>query len=155
MYSWTFLIQWQEGARLEAVRKRIRETRKSDPSMSQWAEAAGMKRGSLEKMIWKARMCREKISLSYKRLVVTVATPYLGKGLSLHDLIQEGTIGLLKGAERFDQNKGCKLSTYVYWWIKQAIIKAIATKSRIIRLPVSSISCCITSHESTDHRMII
>ncbi|KAJ0975613.1 hypothetical protein J5N97_017578 [Dioscorea zingiberensis] len=95
------------------------------------------KRSSDEKVLLRARECRERITLSYKRLVVSIATPYQGKGLSLQDLIQEGCIGLLRGAQRFDAKRGNKLSTYVYWWIKQAIIRAIAKKSRLVRLPES------------------
>ncbi|XP_058084331.1 RNA polymerase sigma factor sigD, chloroplastic isoform X2 [Magnolia sinica] len=127
----------KEGARLEAVRKRIQRTEMQEPSMIQWAEAVGMEKVSLEEKLRRARECRKRITLSYKRLVVTIATKYEGKGLSQKELVQEGCIGLLQGAERFDPKRGCKLSTYVYWWIKQAIIKAVATKSRLIRLPGS------------------
>ncbi|KAF8398366.1 hypothetical protein HHK36_017293 [Tetracentron sinense] len=129
-----FSLCLKEGARLEAARRRIRE---HEPTSSQWADAVGMKRGSLDKVLCNARESRERITVSYKRLVISIATSYQGKGLSLQDLIQEGSIGLLRGAERFDPNKGYKLSTYAYWWIRQAIIRAIANKSRIIRLPGS------------------
>ncbi|KAG9458004.1 hypothetical protein H6P81_002512 [Aristolochia fimbriata] len=127
----------KEGARLEATRNRIRDASNCNPTMSQWAQAAGMKKRTLEKLLWRVRECKDRITRSYKRLVVSIATPYLGRGLTLNDLIQEGCIGLLRGAERFDHSKGNKLSTYVYWWIKQAIVRAIATKSRIVRLPGS------------------
>ncbi|XP_077249468.1 sigma factor 4 [Tasmannia lanceolata] len=130
-----FSLYLKEGARLEAAWKNIRELRKHDPSMCEWAEYVGMKKGDLEKKLWRVRESRERIILSYKKLVVSIATPYLGKGLSLQDLVQEGCFGLLQGAERFDSTKGNKLSTYAYWWIKQAIVKAIQNKSRIIKLP--------------------
>ncbi|THU73154.1 hypothetical protein C4D60_Mb04t19820 [Musa balbisiana] len=93
-----------------------------------------MKRRS-EKAFLRARESKERITLSYKRLVVSIAATYQGKGLTIQDLIQEGCIGLLRGTQRFDHTKGYKLSTYVYWWIKQGIVRAIANKSRLIRLP--------------------
>ncbi|KAL5719715.1 hypothetical protein ACHQM5_012460 [Ranunculus cassubicifolius] len=102
-----------------------------------WDKLTGNKRKNIERIVFKARESRERIIVSYRRLVVSIATKYQGKGLSLKELIQEGNIGLLRGAERFDPEKGFKLSTYVYWWIKQAIARAIETKSRIIRLPGS------------------
>ncbi len=70
------------------------------------------------------------------RLVVKIAQDYAGYGLPLSDLISEGNIGLMKAVERFDPNKGGKLSTYAAWWIKQSIKRALANQSKTIRLPV-------------------
>ncbi|KAK8469223.1 hypothetical protein PHAVU_005G023100 [Phaseolus vulgaris] len=90
---------------------------------------------SLDKALCNARESKERLANDYRGLVTSIAAGYLGKGLSLQDLIQEGTVGLLRGAEKFEPERGYKLSTYVYWWIKQAMIKAIARKSRLVRLP--------------------
>ena len=82
------------------------------------------------------KKAREQMITANLRLVVKIANDYAGLGLPLLDLINEGNIGLMKGVQRFNPNKGAKLSTYAAWWIKQSIKRALSNQSKTIRLPV-------------------
>jgi RNA polymerase primary sigma factor len=91
------------------------------------------RRGELVRM---GRDAREQLTSANLRLVVSVAKKYIGRGMSFLDLIQEGNIGLIRAVEKFDYERGYKFSTYATWWIRKAIIRAIADQARTIRIPV-------------------
>lgn len=84
----------------------------------------------------KSETAKRKLIQANLRLVVSIAKRYVGQGVLFMDLVQEGSIGLIKAAEKFDYSKNFKFSTYATWWIKQSIIRAIANHSRAIRIPV-------------------
>ena len=106
------------------------------PSDSEWAEQVSMPCRTFKRRLKLGRRAKEKMVQSNLRLVVSIAKKYMNRGLSFQDLIQEGSLGLVRAAEKFDHEKGYKFSTYATWWIRQAITRAIADQSRTIRLPV-------------------
>jgi RNA polymerase nonessential primary-like sigma factor len=102
-----------------------------------WAHLAGLEVEELEEIIALGTRAKEQMIKSNLRLVVSVAKKYQNRGLELLDLIQEGTLGLECAVKKYDPSKGYRFSTYAYCWIRQGMTRAIATQSRIIRLPVS------------------
>ena len=87
----------------------------------------------------KALLAKKKLVQANLRLVVSIAKKYTGQGVLFMDLVQEGSLGLIKAANRFDYTKGFKFSTYATWWVRQTIVRAIANNSKVIRVPVHMI----------------
>ncbi len=106
------------------------------PDNKEWAVLVDMPPVKFRRRLMLGRRAKEKMVQSNLRLVVSIAKKYMNRGLSFQDLIQEGSLGLIRAAEKFDHEKGYKFSTYATWWIRQAITRAIADQSRTIRLPV-------------------
>lgn len=121
---------------MERVRERLMEELERDPHDIEWAEAVELPLPTFRYRLHIGRRAKEKMVQSNLRLVVSIAKKYMNRGLSFQDLIQEGSLGLIRAAEKFDHEKGYKFSTYATWWIRQAITRAIADQSRTIRLPV-------------------
>ncbi|MBC6481043.1 MAG: RNA polymerase sigma factor RpoD [Hormoscilla sp. GM7CHS1pb] len=121
---------------LERIREGLEMQLDRCPRDGEWAEAVSMALPAFRHRLHVGRRAKEKMVQSNLRLVVSIAKKYMNRGLSFQDLIQEGSLGLIRAAEKFDHEKGYKFSTYATWWIRQAITRAIADQSRTIRLPV-------------------
>lgn len=109
------------GLALEERRSRLKQRLGCEPSDEQLASSLRMSRATLQSRMIECSLAREKLAMSNIRLVMSIAQRYDNMGAEMADLIQGGLIGLLRGIEKFDSSKGFKISTYVYWWIRQVI----------------------------------
>jgi RNA polymerase primary sigma factor len=121
---------------LEELAAQFESDKGKHPDTKEWAALVEMPVIRFRRRLMLGRRAKEKMVQSNLRLVVSIAKKYMNRGLSFQDLIQEGSLGLIRAAEKFDHEKGYKFSTYATWWIRQAITRAIADQSRTIRLPV-------------------
>lgn len=126
----------QEMMPLIEARDLLAKELDSQPSQAEWAAHVNLSEAELRKILKQGNYAKQKMIAANLRLVVAIAKKYQKRQMEFLDLIQEGTLGLERGVEKFDPSRGYKFSTYAYWWIRQAITRAIAQQSRAIRLPI-------------------
>ncbi len=128
--------QVQDLMFLENLEKELESANGHKPKLDELSKESGIEISNIKKIYKRGNRAKERMVSANLRLVVSVAKKYTKRNMELLDLIQEGTIGLVRGVEKFDPARGYKFSTYAYWWIRQGITRAIAEKSRAIRLPI-------------------
>ncbi|MFN6567918.1 RNA polymerase subunit sigma [Nostoc minutum NIES-26] len=126
----------QQMIAIEQHKDMLSQKLNREPTMAELAVDIGKSETEVTQILQLGQRAKQKMVTANLRLVVSIAKKYQRRNLEFLDLIQEGAIGLQRGVEKFDPNRGYKLSTYAYWWISQAITRAIAEKSRTVRLPI-------------------
>lgn len=128
--------QVQELMAVLDAKEELDEQLLREATNEEWAEKVQVSADELQKIVKVGRRAKQKMIEANLRLVVAIAKKYQKRNMDFLDLIQEGTLGLERGVEKFDPTRGYKFSTYAYWWIRQAITRAIAQQGRTIRLPI-------------------
>ncbi|HYW18268.1 MAG TPA: RpoD/SigA family RNA polymerase sigma factor [Nodularia sp. (in: cyanobacteria)] len=128
--------QVQQMMAIEQKRNELTQQLDREPTMLELAVDVEKSEAEVAQIQKLGQRAKQKMVTANLRLVVSIAKKYQKRNLEFLDLLQEGAIGLQRGVEKFDPNRGYKLSTYVYWWITQSITRAIAEKSRTVRLPI-------------------
>jgi len=128
--------QVQQMMKLIEAKQELAASWEREPTQSEWAAEMELSEAELTRTLQLGHRAKQKMIEANLRLVVAIAKKYQKRNMEFLDLIQEGTLGLERGVEKFDPMRGYKFSTYAYWWIRQAITRAIAQHARTIRLPI-------------------
>lgn len=128
--------QVQQMMHLQDAKQGLEKTLNRPPTRTEWATKSALTEAELDRLLRQGHRAKQKMIEANLRLVVAIAKKYQKRNLEFLDLIQEGSLGLERGVEKFDPTRGYKFSTYAYWWIRQAITRAIAQQARSIRLPI-------------------
>nr|QKY65032.1 plastidic RNA polymerase sigma-subunit 6 [Passiflora pittieri] len=131
------IVQLQDLMNLEGVKCKLQSSFGRKPTVVEWAQAAGLSYSALQRKVHYGNRSRQKLICANLRMVVHIAKQYQCPGLSLQDLLQAGSFGLMRSVEKFKPQAGCRFPSYAFWWIRQSVREAVFQHSRSIRLPVN------------------